>query len=355
MPTDIEPRGVRPRSGRAPPGRSVGLRRAGRRGGGNRLHGPGAVGRHSCRPCRARAALGAHPLPGRRPDRQPRAGRPRRLHHPGRLRRRPRTARNNWDRAGSAGVALAAHAYYSVVETEHPLVHRLPVLPPARLDRPPVLRHRARERRRGRAARRRARRLHLRRAARRRSPSRTPTSSPTCRPAATGPPAARASTAPCAQASPHDGVPHPVTAQEAKGHGLKARPHYDINGDGVVYYPSLPAAEVARAAPTTATCATSWSTSSRPVGCGRSATTPRLFAELRAPSPATPRAAAARATSLPHQLRQRALGLGRRQRRPRPRRRWPPIRRGWSPSTSPSRRRSASTTRTTRSRPESRT
>ena len=37
---------------------------------------------------------------------------------------------------------------------------------------------------------------------------------------------------------------HPVTAQEAKGHGLKARPYYDINGDGVVYYPSLTTAEV---------------------------------------------------------------------------------------------------------------
>ncbi|MEZ4361128.1 MAG: hypothetical protein R3B48_13165 [Kofleriaceae bacterium] len=32
---------------------------------------------------------------------------------------------------------------------------------------------------------------------------------------------------------------HPVTAQQAKGHGLKARPYYDISGgDGVVYYPS---------------------------------------------------------------------------------------------------------------------
>ena len=37
---------------------------------------------------------------------------------------------------------------------------------------------------------------------------------------------------------------HPVTAQQAKGHGLKARPYYDINGDGVVYYPSLKTAEV---------------------------------------------------------------------------------------------------------------
>lgn len=37
---------------------------------------------------------------------------------------------------------------------------------------------------------------------------------------------------------------HPVTAQQAKGHGLKARPYYDIQGDGVSYYPSLTVAEV---------------------------------------------------------------------------------------------------------------
>ncbi|MFC8798473.1 hypothetical protein ACFT2C_12135 [Promicromonospora sp. NPDC057138] len=35
-----------------------------------------------------------------------------------------------------------------------------------------------------------------------------------------------------------DGLAHPVTAQEAKGHGLKARGGYDIVGDGVVYYPA---------------------------------------------------------------------------------------------------------------------
>lgn len=40
------------------------------------------------------------------------------------------------------------------------------------------------------------------------------------------------------QTSPHDGLAHPVTAQEAKGHGLKAYPQYNINGDGLVYYPS---------------------------------------------------------------------------------------------------------------------
>jgi len=37
---------------------------------------------------------------------------------------------------------------------------------------------------------------------------------------------------------------HPVTAQQAKGHGLKARPDYDIVGDGIIYFPSLTTAEV---------------------------------------------------------------------------------------------------------------
>jgi hypothetical protein len=38
--------------------------------------------------------------------------------------------------------------------------------------------------------------------------------------------------------SPHDAFLHPVTAQEAQGHGLKAYPQYRINGDGIVYHPS---------------------------------------------------------------------------------------------------------------------
>ncbi|GAA5022638.1 hypothetical protein GCM10011506_00510 [Marivirga lumbricoides] len=40
------------------------------------------------------------------------------------------------------------------------------------------------------------------------------------------------------QLTNYDGQLHPVTAQEAKGHGLKAWPQYQINGDGVIYYPS---------------------------------------------------------------------------------------------------------------------
>ena len=39
--------------------------------------------------------------------------------------------------------------------------------------------------------------------------------------------------------SPYDGLAHPVTAQERGGHGLKAWPQYDIDGDGIVYYPSV--------------------------------------------------------------------------------------------------------------------
>ncbi|MEU7901588.1 hypothetical protein [Actinoplanes sp. NPDC049118] len=40
------------------------------------------------------------------------------------------------------------------------------------------------------------------------------------------------------QSSPHDSFQHPVTAQEVQGHGLKAYPQYNINGDGLVYYPA---------------------------------------------------------------------------------------------------------------------
>jgi hypothetical protein len=40
------------------------------------------------------------------------------------------------------------------------------------------------------------------------------------------------------QSSPHDAFQHPVTAQEPQGHGLKAWPQVNINGDGLVYYPS---------------------------------------------------------------------------------------------------------------------
>jgi len=47
------------------------------------------------------------------------------------------------------------------------------------------------------------------------------------------------------QLASYSGSSHPVTAQQSKGHGLKARPDYDIEGgDGIIYYPSLTTAEV---------------------------------------------------------------------------------------------------------------
>lgn len=48
------------------------------------------------------------------------------------------------------------------------------------------------------------------------------------------------------QLASYQGGLHPVTAQQAQGHGLKARPYYDIHGNGVVYYPSLSEAGVPR-------------------------------------------------------------------------------------------------------------
>jgi hypothetical protein len=42
----------------------------------------------------------------------------------------------------------------------------------------------------------------------------------------------------------YEGALHPVTAQESEGHGLKARPDYDLESEGVIYYPSLAIAEV---------------------------------------------------------------------------------------------------------------
>ena len=42
----------------------------------------------------------------------------------------------------------------------------------------------------------------------------------------------------------YEGALHPVTAQEAETHALKAWPYYRIRRQGVVYYPSLTTAEV---------------------------------------------------------------------------------------------------------------
>jgi hypothetical protein len=43
---------------------------------------------------------------------------------------------------------------------------------------------------------------------------------------------------------PYAGALHPVTAQQAETHALKAWPYYSIEREGIVYYPSLTQAEV---------------------------------------------------------------------------------------------------------------
>ena len=44
--------------------------------------------------------------------------------------------------------------------------------------------------------------------------------------------------------APFEGALHPVTAQQAETHALKAWPYYSIEEEGVVYYPSLTDAEI---------------------------------------------------------------------------------------------------------------
>lgn len=40
------------------------------------------------------------------------------------------------------------------------------------------------------------------------------------------------------QTNPADNLGHPKTAQECRGHGLKAHPYLNIVGDGIIYFPS---------------------------------------------------------------------------------------------------------------------
>ena len=149
-----------------------------------------------------------------------------------------RTGRNNWDRTGQAGVSLAAHVYYSVVETsthwyltyfffhprdwtDHPLFET-----EHENDGEGVLFAVERD---GSAY------GVLRSAV---------TVAHSDFFSYTAPGSTWASGRESVdgtvqtQSSPHDAFAHPVTAQEAQGHGLKAYPQYRINGDGIVYYPS---------------------------------------------------------------------------------------------------------------------
>lgn len=146
--------------------------------------------------------------------------------------------RNNWDRTGQAGVSLAAHAYYSVVETAtHWYLTYLFFHPRDWTDHPFFETEHEND---GEGV------LLV--------VERDGSDYGVLRAAVTVAHADFFSYTPAGstwssgresvdgtlqlQSSPHDGFAHPVTAQEAKGHGLKAYPQYNINGDGIVYYPS---------------------------------------------------------------------------------------------------------------------
>ncbi|GAB4058431.1 hypothetical protein [Catellatospora paridis] len=146
--------------------------------------------------------------------------------------------RNNWDRTGQAGVSLAAHAYYSVVETgTHWYLTYLFFHPRDWTDHPFFETEHEND---GEGV------LLV--------VERDGSDYGVLRAAVTVAHADFFSYTPSGstwssgresvdgtlqlQSSPHDGFLHPVTAQEAKGHGLKAYPQYNINGDGLVYYPS---------------------------------------------------------------------------------------------------------------------
>ncbi|MEU8076268.1 hypothetical protein AB0B31_12555 [Catellatospora citrea] len=146
--------------------------------------------------------------------------------------------RNNWDRTGQAGVSLAAHAYYSVVETAtHWYLTYLFFHPRDWTDHPffetehendgeGVLLVVERD----------GSDYGVLRAAV--TVAHTDFYSYTLSGSTWSSGRESVDGTLQLQSSPHDGFLHPVTAQEAKGHGLKAYPQYDINGDGLVYYPS---------------------------------------------------------------------------------------------------------------------
>ncbi|WP_230686362.1 hypothetical protein [Catellatospora vulcania] len=146
--------------------------------------------------------------------------------------------RNNWDRTGQAGVSLAAHAYYSVVETStHWYLTYLFFHPRDWTDHPffetehendgeGVLLVVERD----------GSDYGVLRAAVTVAHSDFFSYTPSGSTWSSGRESVDGTLQ--LQSSPHDGFLHPVTAQEAKGHGLKAYPQYNIDGDGLVYFPS---------------------------------------------------------------------------------------------------------------------
>jgi hypothetical protein len=149
--------------------------------------------------------------------------------------------RNNWDRAGNADVSLAAHVYYSVVETgSHWYLTYFFFHPRDWVDHPFFETEHEND----------GEGLLL-------AVEKDGSDFGVLRSAVTVAHSDFFSYAPSgstwtsgresidgtlqSQSSPHDSYQHPVTAQETQGHGLKAYPQNTINGDGLIYYPSTTA------------------------------------------------------------------------------------------------------------------
>lgn len=146
--------------------------------------------------------------------------------------------RNNWDRAGQAGVSLAAHAYYSVVETStHWYITYLFFHPRDWTDHPFFETEHEND---GEGVLLAIERDGSAYGILRSAVTVAHTNFFSYTPAGSTWTSGRESVDGTLQlqSSPHDSFLHPVTAQEVQGHGLKAYPQYNINGDGIVYYPS---------------------------------------------------------------------------------------------------------------------
>ncbi|MFC6014799.1 hypothetical protein ACFP2T_01110 [Plantactinospora solaniradicis] len=146
--------------------------------------------------------------------------------------------RNNWDRAGQAGASFAAHAYYSVLETStHWYITYLFFHPRDWTDHPFFETEHEND---GEGVLFAIERDGSTYGVLRSAVSVAHSNFYSYAPAGSTWSGGRENIDGTLQlqASPHDSFLHPVTAQEAQGHGLKAYPQYNINGDGLVYYPS---------------------------------------------------------------------------------------------------------------------
>jgi hypothetical protein len=146
--------------------------------------------------------------------------------------------RNNWDRAGQSGVSFAAHAYYSVVETStHWYLTYLFFHPRDWTDHPFFETEHEND---GEGVLLVVERDGSDYGVLRAAVTVAHTDFFSYTPSGSTWTSGRESVDGTLrlQSSPHDAFQHPVTAQESKGHGLKAHPQYDIDGDGIVYYPS---------------------------------------------------------------------------------------------------------------------